>query len=152
MKSGTCLGEQYCREVVETDVPVRCVYSDGSEYFDGPPPSTVCPSPADDRTPFCGGACGACPYLDPEFYSGEWATSCVGVNEERELGVCSFGRYACTPGQPFAARECDGPGRRGVPCACLVLRGPDGTFPEWGFPTFAEPCRAYRDRYGEDVR
>jgi hypothetical protein len=150
--NGLCLGEAYCREVPFTELGNRCVYSDGTPYVDGPPEVESCPPATDERTPFCGGPCGACPYWDPgPFYNAEWKVSCVGISEARGLGVCTMSPYACRPGGGLAV-ACENPTLHwSAPCACLLLRQPDGSFNDWGFTTFESSCRAYRDLYPGEV-
>jgi hypothetical protein len=148
--AGRCFGIEYCRDVVAAGLgdEIGCFYSDWSEFVDGPPPEPECPPAPDELTPFCGGGCatGGCPFhggTDPE-----WRVSCVGVNEERGLGICAFGTtIGC--GEDTMSNWCEL--RFGRPCACLRLRLADGELDERGFTTFATSCRAYRERYPGDV-
>lgn len=104
---GKCFPVSFCLAAQTADPPaphVRCVYSDGSEVVDGPPPMAECPE-GDPRQPFCGGPCGEstrCPTPAARerdgFFDTTWPFEpgpCVGLSESRGMGVCGmqFGRY-----------------------------------------------------------
>ncbi len=149
---GGCFGAEYCREAAELGLRQVCVYSDGSLMEEGPPDEGACPPAPDEMEPFCGGSCGACPAHEPASGAlvAEWFRSCLGINEEREFGVCAFdGGQPCRPGADSYALYC--PRYEGRPCACIVFRDPDGTLREAGNTTFVESCLAYRERYPDAV-
>lgn len=150
---GICLGTDYCREAYAAGLTdVACVYSDWTEFVDGPPEVEACPPAPDELAPFCGAACSedGCPYHNHGLWGGEWHFSCVGVNEERGLGICAFGgRNGCAEGSPGYAATCEA--FYGRPCACLRQRLGDGTLDERGFVTMASSCLAYRAMYPSGV-
>ena len=150
---GACVDDSTCRLAPDYREGMHCVYSDGTLFENGPPYPDACPSPADARTPFCGGPCGECPVFD---YGGsslfeEAQSGCVALSETRGLGVCTmFKEYGCARGDlnPLGVfGQFDAYGL-GVP-ACLVLLDPskpDG-FADIGTPTMAASCRAYLARF-----
>ena len=150
---GFCVDDSTCRLAPDYREGMHCVYSDGTLFENGPPYPDACPSPADARTPFCGGPCGECPVFD---YGGsslfeEAQSGCVALSETRGLGVCTmFKEYGCARGDlnPLGVfGQFDAYGL-GVP-ACLVLLDPskpDG-LSDFGAPTMAASCRAYLARF-----
>ncbi|MBX3246322.1 MAG: hypothetical protein KF901_03990 [Myxococcales bacterium] len=128
--AGACMDERACRflrvEGEREGFEHRCQYSDGTYYEAGPPWLERCPASPEPRNPFCGGACGECPYDPGEFSEARWGTSCWGVNEERGFGVCTIQAWdTCRRSQAgtgSAAREAwdEFELRAGYPVACMV--------------------------------
>jgi hypothetical protein len=137
---GTCYSIELCIEE-----SLDCIYYDRTPVVDGPALDEV-PCPVDSSADFCGPGCGfeRCPD-SPEGASPFDRTSCIGVNEERAIGVCAYATQSvCTP--DFRDDYCmvyfD------EPCACLVDRGTSP--PEWGWLTRQSDCLAYRALYPDD--
>ena len=145
--SGVGMPPSYCTAAIDAGLDVRCVYSDGTIYRNGPP-ATSCPVPFASGVAFCGGACAGaeCPRT---WDRGQHAHSCVGLSDDRGYGVCAFGRHRCDPGNVSSQLdECEG--WYGRPCSCLVpLPSPVDNL---GFPVLQETCQRYVEDYPEHVR
>jgi len=137
-----CVHSSFCTSPTELHPDHGCYYSDLTPVVTGPA-SDECPSNESSRWPFCGLECGDCEDLPGHGgYVG-----CVGINDERGVGVC-VGRDRCAPGafilDPDRWEALGEP----EPVACLVLRDPlTDEYWEWGWPTGAATCRAYRELY-----
>lgn len=145
--SGRCVSADFCREGAAAGVDVVCVYSDLTRVAE-PPPSVPCPPSFHEDLGFCGGECPGCAD-DGTFPALGWP-SCAGINGSRAFGVCSFfTETACHVGDlsPLTNDAC----RRliGDDCACLMLRGPTGDFPEVGYTTMRTSCLEYRRHFPE---
>ncbi len=155
---GACVGEEYCRWVMEQPdlADVRCRYSDGTLFVDGPPDHECAPGAA-PQLPFCGGACGdTCP-ANPLGYP----IGCAGISETRGFGVCvpdmTFRCEATGPWYEMGARSCaavlslsDADDYR---CACMLVSPVlVEEYAERGWVVARQSCLAYRDRYPGEVR
>lgn len=150
--AGNCVRPEYCDEVGETDIGAQCRYSDGSLYVNGPPEVDECPPGGNPLTPFCGGPCSpeGCPFTEPWHmpHGDSYDVSCVGMSETRGIGVCAIGtNLGCRPEEPGIVEACEF--AWGEPCLCLVVQDDDGPR-DWGWPTMADSCRAYRDMFPAD--
>lgn len=148
---GTCLPPEYCTDAREAGLTdIVCRYSDGTTFDAGPPTVDECP-PGNPRTTFCGGPCSpdGCPWTIPVTRPGDYAVSCIGLSEERGLGVCALGtRKPCERGLnldllPWMSTQLE------EPALCLVPREGD-ELADIGWVTLADACRGYRDLFPDD--
>ncbi|RLB46657.1 MAG: hypothetical protein DRJ42_27175 [Deltaproteobacteria bacterium] len=153
--TGLCVDPDYCREARDRGVDTGCVYSDFSEFVEGPPTGDPCPADeASPMAPLCGEGCGTDVCSWPIEPGSSWAaTSCIGLSEERGVGVCVF--YAdqpCERAWPSVIEEfIDGCNRDlGTPCACLAKRNEDGTLWDRAWPIVEQSCRLYASLYPDD--
>ena len=128
---------------------LRCRYSEGSLYEDGPP-DAPCGSGAHPGSPFCGGRCGdTCPPTSIESFD---RPACVGISETRAFGVCvPSPRPRCGVSDSSGLEDCEY--WAGAPCVCMVLS--PIVLPEWadsGWGVRAESCLAYQVQYPGEVR
>lgn len=152
-RTGTCVDPAFCAELQRTDADFECVYSDRSDFVDGPP--SACPGEVPNEfSRYCGVDCGGCdPFPVPYM---EVRSACVGVNEERGFGLCVFGaERVCDRGgrdehERFERLETLTEGRFGR-VVCMTQRSVDGTEPDFGWLAFESGCRAYRERFGEAI-
>ncbi|MEM9073074.1 MAG: hypothetical protein AAGE52_31505 [Myxococcota bacterium] len=149
---GTCVPEAYCREVADTSIRSRCFYADFSEYVNGPPIETECPSAPHPTSPFCGGPCGGCPPITDEEVRID-DVGCIGRSETRGLGICVLTDSTCSESDPlsnFGRADDDPPVLPGIRnVACMVYQ--DVPQLEQGWLTRRDACLAYRDRYSGAV-
>ncbi|MEM9192132.1 MAG: hypothetical protein AAGF12_23370 [Myxococcota bacterium] len=150
------MDRSYCDDPAHEEFGT-CFYSDLSLYENGPPEGGSCPAFEDELTGFCGGPCGEgpCPVAEilrglPAIEPSRLEVSCVGMNEERGFGVCSFeATNACARGASWSVVEvCPLFGRT---CTCMVQRGPDRVLQDAGFAMSLEACLAYRAEFPEGV-
>lgn len=152
---GACVDEGFCAFVLESDPGVRCRYSEGEYYVDGPP-DVPCGRGGLPESGFCGGACGdTCgpiPLVGPRR-----GPNCVGMNEARGFGVCAPTPYRCHPPPDVDFPECERRlallGRPEQECACMLLS--PALLPEYadhGWAVSRQTCLAYREHYPEQVR
>lgn len=137
-----CVDHSFCTSPMELHPGHACYYSDLTRVETGPP-AEACPANVSERWPFCGLECGGCRDIPEQSgYNG-----CVGLNDERGIGVCARGD-SCTPGAFILDPEKWELFGEPEPIACLVLRDPlTDEYWQWGWPTGAATCRAYRERY-----
>ena len=156
---GGCVDREFCRWArtrSEPEYAVPCLYSDGTEFVDGPP-DEECGVGADPTLPFCGGRCGdTC----PPNVSHHPTPGCHGISETRAFGVC-----APDPNPPCselnvleALGSCNlelsqlRGGDHTARCVCMRLtREPGGAFPHEGVGVAVQSCLAYRERYPDQV-
>jgi len=148
--AGICMPVEFCLARESADPPLpegrRCVYADGSEVVDGPPP-VACPPFEHPKTLFCGGSCGerVCPgrggrvggITDPAY-------PCVGLSETRGFGLCALSEERCLLAEPDHTHLLiDGCSLgEDEPCVCMVPQPQEGERQE-GYPVFESACRAY---------
>lgn len=150
--SGVCMPESFCRSISTADPPLaearKCVYSDGSDFINGPPTSE-CPF-NDASARWCGGSCGSsdmCPDV-PVF--GIVMTyepgSCLGVSETRGYGMCAVSRDVCRQSEPadnqIALTNCGG--TENESCVCVVADGDDV-----GIIATDSACSAYASSHSD---
>ncbi len=146
--AGTCVAESTCIEALDGGLGASCFYVDRSPYVEGPP-DEGCPELPEGPSGFCGPGCRGCePIPDP--YDTIRA-SCVGVNEERGLGLCVFNsQEVCERRQNERGRlqyaELATEMRYGR-AVCVVPVDAAGRLADWGWFAFDGGCRAYRARY-----
>ncbi len=146
-RSGICRDLEYCRRAEEIGARVRCIYSDFTPFVDGPEIVSECPASPSALVPFCGLPCGAerCPATESR---PTWGVACAGVNEERDIGICTIGNQAC-PVPPTSdggdlARLEDAVGET---LACAVFREQSPSPMPYGWVTSLEVCREYKRRF-----
>jgi len=151
----------FCVEALtHPDLPeFQCLYSDGTEVVNGPPPST-CPANVSDDEPYCGGGCAGveCPVVTYGRWDGDrWPErearmSCVGVSERRGFGVCGYAavqRSASEFSRRHALDECGWYFH--VPCAIMTTSRPAPGFEDSGVVVRLDVCRDYRSRNPDSV-
>ncbi|MEM1416555.1 MAG: hypothetical protein AAGH15_16710 [Myxococcota bacterium] len=72
---------------------------------------------------------------------------CVGVTENRDVGICTYGG-GCEPGSPSVV-GLPGITEENDPLACLVETTADGELMDHGAFVFREDCQRYRALYPE---
>ena len=142
--AGSCLNPSYCEPATEFYPNSTCFYADLSPVDDGASQRGVSGTRFGD-VPFCGLECPRCPIQRPD---GEpFASSCVGLNEERGVGLCTA-PLRCHEGSQFTDPSREWDERFGESLACLVVRDPvTEELWDWGWVTGVEPCKQYRALY-----
>ena len=152
---GACASRAACEALPSSPfVTHSCRFFDGT-YWEpgGPPPEDECP----ELSGFCGGPCGYCPLYDQDLIpaGSNDEIACVGVNRQRELGLCSpmltGNGYRCrreTELQEYGSLERV---ERDRPMACALFRDPDGEQYEWGWFVFQDACELYASKYPGSV-
>lgn len=154
--SGSCVDRGACEWLRVRAGDERCLYSDGTEFVNGPPPVAGCPSPADR---FCGGPCGGCAeYPELGGLIGSSEVACLGRSEDRGVGLCVAGSVAnthCTPETPpdyyaIAQNRWTTILETEVEVRCFVPRDAgSGELAEYGYYVQRQPCLTYRTLYPE---
>ena len=152
---GACVDEGFCAFVLESDPGVRCRYSEGEYYVDGPP-GVPCGRGGLPQSGFCGGACGDTCGPIPLVFRRD-GPNCVGINEARGFGVCAPTNHRCHPPPDVDFPECERRlallGATDNRCACMLLA--PALLPEYadhGWAVSRQSCLAYREHYPEQVR
>jgi len=140
---GGCVHTSYCVASFNLFEGVECYYRDRTPVVTGPP-SEACPDSLSDAFRFCGRECEGCDISDDQ----PFLPSCLGVNDERGIGICTD--RGCRPGEevldPAYAMD-----RYGEVTACLVPRHAETReYWEYGWAVGLETCKAYRALYPED--
>lgn len=158
---GACVDPSYCEAAAAHGVAHSyCFHHHDQSPYRGEAPAEECPPSTDDLTAFCGMSCPQeCPFLRreddriPPIYRLEgdraFDRMCVGVTEERAIGVCSVGSDVCyLPGTTFNNIEMeDYEAFYERPFACLLVHDRVRADVPYGFITTADACRAWVRRY-----
>ncbi len=166
--AGLCEPQSLCDELAAAAHPMHCIWDDGTERTTGAPTTGAsCPSPVAPGTPFCGSPCGGCAELtstqvhNPMIHGDENFPVCIGRSDARQFGICGVdlpcqrGTYGpddvCV--QHVFTEQFPYYPELGLDCSCVVFTDPstaDG-LSDYGFPTRADACLAYRAMYPGQV-
>lgn len=142
---GYCIAHEECRALVSDGVEAGCVYSTGDPFAMGPP-AEGCPNEEGSRVQYCGANCSPCPEAG---VSSAFRSDCIGQDESRGLGICTFGiREPCenSPSYWETVETWDLGGDESSDLACMTLRAADGSY-DRGHLILRESCLAYLERY-----
>ncbi len=139
---GTCMAAEFCADLHRSELEDRCTYNAGEIYLTGPPVE-ACPAPLDSLSTFCGEDCAPCS-TEPIVLGGSFGR-CVGLNDERGLGLCGLS----TPCDASSGPTLDLYNDFIVDPICLVELGESGLQP-LGYVVAESACVAYVERYPGD--